>query len=62
MDRQAERDIRRKLKVLSYGQDCGNIAFTCRKFGLSRETYYQWKRAYEAKGEAGLVNSKPWLV
>lgn len=59
MDRRAERDIRRKLKVLSYGKDCGNIAFTCRKFGLSRETYYQWKRAYEAKGEAGLVNSKP---
>lgn len=28
-------------------------------FGISRETYYQWKRAYEAKGKNALINSKP---
>jgi transposase len=31
----------------------------CRHFGISRETYYQWKRAYAAHGEKGLINSKP---
>ena len=59
VDRQAERDIRRKLKVPEFAKECGNKAFACRKFGISRETFYQWKRAYEAKGEADLVNSKP---
>jgi hypothetical protein len=28
-------------------------------FGVSRETYYQWKRAYSAHGEKGLINSRP---
>ncbi len=59
MDRQAERDIRRKLKCLEYGQAHGNVTHACRKFGISRETYYQWKRTLETKGEAGLINKKP---
>jgi transposase len=31
----------------------------CRYFGISRETFYQWKRAYESAGEEGLVNNRP---
>lgn len=27
-------DIRRKLKVLSYGKDNGNVSKTCRHFGI----------------------------
>jgi len=34
---QAERDIKRKLKVLNYAKEKGNIAKTCRHFGISRE-------------------------
>lgn len=30
-----------------------------RILGLSREIYYQWKRAYAAHGAKGLINSKP---
>jgi transposase len=37
----------------------GNISKTCRYFGISREIFYQWKRAYEASGETALINSKP---
>ena len=59
MNAQALRDIRRKLTVLNYGRETGNVSRTCRHFGISRETYYQWKRAYEAEGEKGLINSKP---
>jgi hypothetical protein len=33
MDRQAQRDIRRKLNCLQFAQDCGNVLLTCRKFG-----------------------------
>jgi len=52
-------DIRRKLKVLNHAKETGNISKTCRHFGISREAFYQWKRAYEAKGESALINSKP---
>ena len=56
---QAQRDIRRKLRVLRYAQEIGNISQACRHFGVSRETFYQWKRAYAERGEAALVNCKP---
>ena len=56
---QAQRDIRRKLAVLSHAEVSKNVSLTCRYFGISRETFYQWKRAYAEKGEEGLVNRKP---
>ena len=59
MNLQAQRDISHKLKVFEHAAGSGNVAFTCRHFGISRETYYQWKRAYAAHGERGLINSKP---
>ena len=35
MDRQAQRDIRRKLNCLQFAQECGSVVLTCRKvFGL----------------------------
>ncbi len=52
------RDINRKLKILKYGEELGNVSKACRYYGISRETYNQWKRAFAAKGEAGLINSK----
>ena len=59
MNQKAKDDIRRKLKVLNYAKEIGNVSKTCRYFGISRESFYQWKRAYEIHGEQGLVNSKP---
>ena len=59
MNLQAQRDISHKLKVFEHAAGSGNVAFTCRHFGISRETYYQWTRAYAAHGERGLINSKP---
>jgi transposase InsO family protein len=56
---QAQRDIRRKLKVIEYADQLGNISKACRYFGISRESYYRWKKALADKGEEGLVNSKP---
>jgi len=55
----AQRDINRKLRVLSYAGQIGNISKTCRHFGISGQTFYEWKQAYAEKGEAGLINSKP---
>jgi transposase-like protein len=59
MTAQAHRDIRRKLRILNHAQETGNISKTCRFFGISREIFYQWKRAYAAAGENALINSKP---
>jgi transposase InsO family protein len=59
MNLQAQRDIARKLKVLDHAAESGNVAFTCRHFGISRETFYQWKRARRDRGHDGLINSKP---
>ncbi len=59
MDRKTQHDITRKLKVLNYAKETGNIAKTCRYFGICRETFYTWKRAYETYGEEALVNNKP---
>jgi transposase InsO family protein len=44
---------------LNHGKEECNVSKTCRYFGISRETYYKWKRDYEAKGEEALINSKP---
>jgi transposase len=59
MNRKAQQDISRKLKVLNYAIDIGNICKTCRHFGICRETFYTYQRAYSAHGENGLINNKP---
>ncbi len=55
----AQRDIKRKLRVLRFAQESGNISKTCRYFGISRQAYYEWKQSYAQWGEKGLINSKP---
>ena len=54
-----EREIKRKLKVLRHAEQNGNAAKTCRYFGVSRSTFYRWKRRYKKSGEIGLKNEKP---
>ncbi len=55
----AERDIKRKLQVLKYYWKRGNVAKTCRHFGIARQSFYDWKKAYAQYGEQGLINKKP---
>ena len=50
MAKKALQDIARKLRVLNHAKKIGNIAKACRYFEVSRETFYQWKKAYETKG------------
>ena len=59
MNQQAHRDIAKKLKVLNYAKEIGNISKTCRYFGICRETFYTWKRAYLSDGDKGLIDSRP---
>jgi transposase-like protein len=59
MERKAEHDIARKLKVLNHAKEHGNISKTCRYFGICRETFYTWRRAYASGGNDALINNKP---
>jgi len=54
----SEREIKRKLRVLTYAKEIGNISKACRFFGLSRQSFHLWKRAYDKFGEQGLAPKK----
>jgi transposase InsO family protein len=56
---QQRRCVRRKLKILADLERLGNVSRLCRHYGISRQSYYIWKREYEAEGEEGLINNKP---
>ena len=45
-----------RLKVLRQAADDGNVARACRRFGISRKSFYKWKRRHAELGEAGLCD------
>jgi hypothetical protein len=45
-----DRDIQRKLKVLRHAEKIGDVASTCRYFGVGRSSFYRWKNAYQQSG------------
>ena len=45
-----------RLKVLQAATDAGNVARTCRHFGISRKTFYKWRRRYQEHGDTGLAD------
>jgi transposase InsO family protein len=55
----AQREIKLKLNVLNHAKTSKNVALTCRRFGISRQSFYTWKTNYEKYGEDGLINKAP---
>src|SRR3954449_13333239 len=54
-ERELERRAQRKLAVLRHVEEVsGNVAATCRYYGISRQCYYGWLRRYQAHGLDGL--------
>jgi transposase len=50
-----DRQVRRRLAVLHHVEEVtGNVAMSCRYFGISRQLYYTWLRRYRAEGLEGL--------
>lgn len=45
--------LEEKLAILKEAAE-GNIIETCRKHNVSTGTFYNWRKKFEAKGEAGL--------
>ena len=42
MNKDEERTIKRKLRILEHAKHSGNIAKTCRYFGIPRSIFYVW--------------------
>ena len=54
-DREQQRRIKHRLSVLRHAEELsGNVAATCRYYGISRPTFYKWLRQLEEYGEEGL--------
>ncbi|WP_435829139.1 helix-turn-helix domain-containing protein [Saccharopolyspora shandongensis] len=52
---QLDREVRWRLAVLRHVEEVsGNVAMTCRYYGISRPTYYKWLHRYETEGVDGL--------
>jgi len=51
--------IRRIMVILEYAMLTGNVTETCREFEVPRSSFYNWKKAFDKEGRAGLVRKKP---
>ncbi len=45
-----------RLRVLRQAGDERNVARVCRRFGISRKSFYKWKRRHAEHGDAGLCD------
>ena len=54
-----QREIQRKLRILRHAEETGHVAKICRYFGIGRSSFYRWRQAHAASGEAGLINVPP---
>lgn len=45
-----------RWKVLKEAADVRNVARVCRRFGLSRKSFYKWKKRHLEHGDAGLCD------
>ena len=49
------RDVRRRLAIIQHAEEVtGNVAMTCRYYGISRTVYYRWLRRYREQDIDGL--------
>ncbi|HLI34319.1 MAG TPA: integrase core domain-containing protein [Terriglobia bacterium] len=54
------REARKRLQGFDHYQAHGrNAALTCRYFGISRETFYRWKRRYDPENLSTLEDRSP---
>jgi transposase len=54
-EQQLLRMAKRRLAILRHAEEItGNVALTCRYYGISRQCFSTWKRGYQAHGLDGL--------
>ena len=45
--------------VLDYAQGIVSITKACPVFEVPRSTFYEWKKAFDKEGKAGMARKKP---
>ncbi len=58
MNKDEERAVKRKVRILEHAEHSGNVAKTCRYFGIPRSTFYVWRAAFMKGGEHALLPKK----
>ncbi|MGH3365847.1 MAG: helix-turn-helix domain-containing protein, partial [Nocardioidaceae bacterium] len=54
-EQRLDRQVRWRLGIIRHAEEqTGNVAMTCRYYGISRAVYYRWLRRYEEEGLEGL--------
>ena len=54
-EQHSDRQVRWRLGIIRHAEEqTGNVAMTCRYYGISRAVYYRWLRRYEEEGLEGL--------
>ena len=49
------REVRHRLAIIKHAEEVtGNVAMTCRYYGISRTAYYRWLRRHQQRGVEGL--------
>ena len=54
----ASQSTRRKLSLLQFAEELGNVSKACKLMGYHRDTFYEVKRAFQIGGVATLVEQK----
>ena len=50
---------RQRLSVLEMAETLGNISEACRRGGMDRTSFYEWKRRFQTHGLEGLKDMTP---
>jgi hypothetical protein len=53
-ERKQHREFRHRLAIVNAEEVTGNVAMTCRSYGIDRPCFYKWLHRYEESGEEGL--------
>jgi transposase-like protein len=50
-ERERDKNAARHLAILRHAEEVtGNVALTCRYYGITRQAFYLWRCRYEADG------------
>ncbi len=55
----ATKVARQQLSVLEMAETLGNISEACRRGGMDRTSFYEWKRRFQTHGLEGLKDMPP---
>jgi len=55
----AEKLAHRRLSVLELAQELGSVSQACKRAGMDRTSFYEWKRRFQTHGLAGLKDLPP---